>query len=378
MKRIAILGSTGSIGCNTLHILKHLKDSFRVVALAAKQNIDLLEEQAKAFHPELIAVFDEKKAMELQRRLPSITVLAGMEGLEAVASINSADMVVSAISGTMGLAPTVAAICAGHDVALANKEALVSGGSYVMDLVKKHGVNLIPVDSEHSALFQCLQGEEAQAVHRLILTASGGPFRSKTAEELSAVTVKEALNHPTWAMGPKVTVDSSTLMNKGLEVIEAHWLFNISVEKISVVIHPQSIIHSMVEFVDHSLLAQLGETTMLTPIQYALTYPKRVKGILKPFDITEHETLQFYKPDMRRFPCLALAFEAIKVGASLPCYMNAANEVLVQRFLDKKLSWKEIGNKLETLLERHHAHTVTSIDAIAAVDTLAREEASLV
>lgn len=376
MKKIAILGSTGSIGESSLKVVHHLKDHFRVVALAAKSNIDTLEAQAREFHPELIGVYEEKAALELMRRVPHIPVLSGMEGLKAVASFSNADFVISAMSGTAGLIPTIAAIEAGKDVGLANKEALVSGGAFVMSLVKKHGINLIPIDSEHSAIFQCLNGENRNAVHRLILTSSGGPFRTLSSEQLFNVTVDQALHHPTWKMGAKVTIDSSTLMNKGLEVIEARWLFDMPLEKINVVIHPQSIIHSMVEFEDNAVMAQMGEPKMIVPIQYAMTYPERLPGLLQPFDFIKNGTLQFFIPDTDRFRCLRLAYDAAKVGGTLPGYMNAANEVLVHRFLNRNISWQDIAHKLEDLMSRHQIAAISSVDDILDADSLARKEAA--
>lgn len=375
MKIITILGSTGSIGCNALAVARHLPAQFCVKALAAKSNIDLLEKQAREFHPELVAVYDKGKALELQRRLPHIEVVGGMEGLEAAASFASVSLVVSAIAGTLGLTPTVAAIRAGKDIALANKEALISGGALVMALVKEKGISLIPIDSEHSALFQCLKGEPPQRVRRLILTASGGPFRSFTAEQLAAATVDQALCHPTWKMGPKITVDCSTLMNKGLEVIEAHWLFNVPLSQIEVVIHPQSLIHSMVEFIDGSMIAQINETDMRVPIQYAMTYPERHPGLIKPFDFTKHSSLTFSPPDMQKFSCLRLAYQAIQKGGSLPCYMNAANEVLVERCLKKEIAWIEISQILEALMERHSIIPADALETILAIDAEARRDA---
>lgn len=375
MKRIAILGSTGSIGESTLRVVRHLGDRFRITALAARGNIELLEAQAREFNPTLIAVYDESKACELKKRVPHIEVVAGIDGLKAVAAHHEADFVVSAMSGTAGLIPTVAAIEAGKELGLANKEALVSGGSLVMTLAKKRGVKILPIDSEHSALFQCLEGQSKSAVRRLVITASGGPFRTYSAEQLSTITPEQALRHPTWAMGAKVTIDSSTLMNKGLEVIEAHWLFGIPLEQIDVVVHPQSIIHSMVEFVDNSLLAQMGETSMIVPIQYALTYPERLPGILKPFDFVKYSTLQFMVPDTDRFRCLRLAYDAIRIGGTLPCYMNAANEVLVHHFLNKKISWLEIAQRLEALMLKHQVRPVNSIDDVVDIDIQARREA---
>lgn len=377
MKRIAVLGSTGSIGKNTLKVAEHLgKDKIQVTVLAAKENIDLLEQQAHAFHPKLIAVYNKDKARELQQRLPGFQVVGGMEGLQAAASYSEVELVISAIAGTLGLEPTVAAIKAGKNVGLANKEALVSGGALVMQLVKEHGITLIPIDSEHSALFQCLKGEPTRSVDRLLITASGGPFREFSSAQLDTVSIDQALKHPNFRMGPKVTIDSSTLMNKGLEMIEAHWLFGVPLSNIEVVIHPQQIIHSMVEFVDGSILAQMCEPTMIVPIQYAMTYPDRAPGLMKRFDFLKNAALQFSLPDMQRFRCLALAYEAIKQGGSLPCYMNAANEVLVEKFLQGKISWKDIGRKLEALMTRHRVMPVRSIEEILATDRCAREEAS--
>lgn len=375
MKRIAILGSTGSIGTNAIKVAQHLGPDYQIVALAAKGNIDLLEQQAKQCQPEIIAVFEKAKACELQRRLPHMRVLGGIEGIEAVASYQNADMVISAMTGTIGLAPTISAIKAGKTLGLANKEALVSGGALVMALAKQHNVQILPIDSEHSAIFQCLNGEKRARAARLILTASGGPYRTYTHAQLKQVDVESALCHPNWKMGPKITIDCSTLMNKGLEVIEAHWLYDMPLEKIDVVIHPQSIIHSMVEFVDGSMMAQMSEPNMIVPIQYAMTYPERAPGLLPPFDFVKHGTLQFFAPDTDKFRCLGLAYQAIKAGGTLPCYMNAANEVLVQRFLDRQIAWSEIASKLENLMEQHASVKILSIDDIFETDKRARMEA---
>lgn len=377
MKHIAIIGSTGSIGTSTLQVARHLgPQKISVKALAAYSNIDLLEQQAKEFAVDVVAVFDKTKAVELAKRLPGIKVLGGLEGIEEVAAWHSVDFVVSAFTGTLGLRPTLAAIHAGKNVGLANKESLVSAGALVMRKVAENNITLIPIDSEHSALFQCLAGENPKTVSKMILTASGGPFREWSSTQLSAVTVDEALNHPTWKMGPKITIDSSTLMNKGLEVIEAHWLYAMPYDRIEVVIHPQSIIHSMVEYVDGSMLAQMSQPTMLVPIQYALTYPERNPGIIPPYDFAKYNSLQFYKPDFDKFRCLALAFEAIRRGRSLPCFMNAANEVLVGRFLEGKIGWNDIGNKLDELLERHSLTAAETLDEILEVDEEARRAAA--
>lgn len=376
MKNIALLGSTGSVGTSTLQVARHLKGEVKVVALAAKGNTDLLERQVREFSPGCVAVFDQEKARELQKRVPHTPVLVGMEGLEAVACYREADLVVSAIAGTAGLRPTIAAIQAGKHIALANKEVLVSAGALVTSLAREKGVELIPVDSEHSAIFQCLKGSAKGEIRRLILTSSGGPFREWKQEQLQSVTVEKALSHPTWKMGPKVTIDSSTLMNKGLEVIEAYWLFGVPVTDIQVVIHPQSVIHSLLEFIDGSILAQMSEPSMTIPIQYALTHPRRLEGEMKPFDFMKHSTLQFFEPDAHKFRCLGLAYEALRQGGSLPGYMNAANEVLVGRFLNRQLSWDGIAIQLERLMERHCRREVSNLQEILAIDEEARREAS--
>ena len=378
MKNLAILGSTGSIGKNCLAVARHLgPDAVRITALAAKENIQLLEEQAREFHPQIVAVYDLEQAHKLQARIPEIPVIGGMDGLQAVATHEKANLVISAISGSIGLAPTIAAIKAKKNIGFANKEVLVAGGEIVMALVRIHGIELIPIDSELTAIFQCLKGENAKGVQRLLITASGGPFRNYTAAELQGITVDHALNHPNYRMGPKVTIDSSTLMNKGLEMIEAHWLFQIPIEKIEVVVHPQQIIHSMVEFIDNSMLAQMCEPDMLVPIQYAITYPKRYNGTLKPFDFAKNHSLQFSLPDMNKFRCLKLAYDAIRSGGSYPCYMNAVNEELVYSFLNRKIAWSDIANRLEDRMSKHSMMPICSFQDILDVDQMARKEALL-
>lgn len=378
MKYLTILGSTGSIGKNCLKIAKHLgEESIKIVALAARSNIDLLEEQAREFHPELIAVYDLDQASKLQKKIPHIPVIGGMEGLEAVAVHKKTNFVISAMNGAIGLSPTIAAIRAGKNIGFANKEILVAGGEMVISLVRKHEVELIPIDSELTAIFQCLKDEDKRAVQRILITASGGPFRNYTMEQLRTVTVDHALNHPNYRMGPKVTIDSSTLMNKGLEMIEAHWLFQVPLEKIEVVVHPQQIIHGMVEFVDNSVLAHLSDPDMRVPIQYALTYPKRYTGSLSPFDFFKNHTLQFSAPDINKFRCLKLAYDAIRCGGSLPCYMNAVNEVLVHRFLNKEIAWTDIAFKLEDLMSRHAVASVASFEDVLSIDQMARQDAKL-
>lgn len=371
---ISLLGCTGSIGTSTLEVVRHHPDLFQIEALAARSNIDLLEQQAKAFSPSLIAVYDAEQAKILQNRLPHVPVLSGMDGLIAAASLPAASCVVAAMSGSLGLAPTAAAARAGKRIALANKEVLVCAGALITALARQHAATIIPVDSEHSAIFQCLNGELPQTLRRLILTASGGPFRGFSPEQLSSICVEEALRHPNWNMGQKITIDCSTLMNKGLEVIEAHWLFSLPHHAIEVVIHPQSIVHSMVEFCDGSIIAQMGMPTMLLPIQYALTFPERRTGFQAPFDFTKQHTLQFFPPT-EGFRCLSLAYDALKEGKSMPAYMNAANEVLVERFLAKQISWLEISSKLESAMLSHCATAVDTIEEILAVDAAARRDA---
>lgn len=376
-KRIAVLGSTGSIGTSTLKIARHLPEDLEVVALAAKSNVELLERQAREFKPKLIGVYEEGAARELRNRLPGVPVLAGMDGLKAVASFSGADYVMHAMSGSVGLVPAIAAIQARKQVGLANKETLVCAGELISSMARKYGVELIPVDSEHCALFQCLRGEKSKDVRRLILTASGGPFRNKTAKELEGVTVEEAMAHPNYRMGPKVTIDSSTLFNKGLEMIEARWFYDIDPSRIEAVIHPQQQIHSLVEFVDGSILAQMSEPDMLLPIQYALTYPERKPGMLAPYDFVKNGTLNFFPPD-DKFICLKLAIESLKAGKSYACFLNAANEVLVEKFLKGKISWIEIGAKLEKLISSHQPQNLLTLEAVLEVDGLAREKASVV
>lgn len=375
LRKVGILGSTGSIGESTLQVIRHLKDSFKITSLAACSNIDKLEEQAREFQPEIIGVYDREKANELKKRLPNCKIVSGSEGLKEAAAHSSADIVVSAIVGTAGLAPTIAAISSGKHIALANKEALVSGGNLVVKLAKEKNVSLLPVDSEHSAIFQCLHGQAQDSIGRIILTASGGPFLHYSKEQLKNISLKDALNHPNWKMGPKITVDCSTLMNKGLEMIEAHFLFGQPAKKIDVVIHPQSIIHSMVEFVDGSMKAQMSVPSMVIPIQYALTFPERMPGLIKPFDFIQHGRLEFVLPDLERFRCLRLAYISLEVGKSMPCYMNACNEVLVKRFLNGELHWSEIAEKLEQLMLKHEAFAIDSLDAVFEAERIAHIEA---
>lgn len=374
-KKISILGSTGSIGRSTLDVVRHLSKDIEVVALAARSKIEVLEAQVKEFHPQLVAVYDSSQAKELSRKIPHVRVVPGMEGLQEVAALASADIVVSAMSGSVGVLPTISALNQGKVVALANKEVLVCAGEYVMKLAREKGATILPVDSEHSALFQCLGSRGVGEVRRMVLTASGGPFLHVCDEKLESITVEQALNHPNWKMGPKVTVDSSTMMNKGLEVIEAHFLFGIPIEQIEVVIHPQSVIHSMVEWIDGSIIAQMSEPSMFIPIQYALTYPKRNEGSLPPFDFCKARQLEFLPVPLPKFVCLNLAFESLRRGGNAPCYLSAANEVLVERFIEGKISWIDIQKKLEKLFLRFSHEHPSNLETFFATEQLAREQA---
>lgn len=377
-KRIAVLGSTGSIGTSTLKVVRHLNKEMEIVALAAKSNIDLLEKQAREFHPKLLAVYDLNAAQALQKKLPDIPVLAGMEGLKSVAAFAQADFAMLAMTGSAGLLPAIAAIEAGKQIGLANKEVLVCAGELVHRLAREKKCKILPVDSEHNALFQCLRGEKKEQVRRLILTASGGPFLTKKLSQLSKITAKEALSHPNFRMGPKVTIDSSTLMNKGLEMIEARWLFDIEPGRIEAVIHPQQRIHSCVEYIDGSMLVQMSDPDMLLPIQYALTYPERKPGLLPPYDFAKNGTLTFFEPDKTKFRCLQLALDAMRAGQSYPCFLNAANEVVVERFLRHEISWVEIGEKLDKLMAAHQGQSALELEAILEVDRSARDLAKII
>jgi len=382
MKSISILGSTGSIGVNTLKVVEHLQDEFRVVALGAGGNVEVLADQIKQFQPELVAVKDEYCAEELEKRLSPFAsrlslpkIIIGEKGLIAVATHEQAETVVSATVGAVGFVPTLRAIEAGKRIALANKETLVMAGELMTRAAEKFGAEILPVDSEHNALHQCLRGETKVEVKRLILTASGGPFRTKSKAEIENATIEEALNHPNWKMGAKITIDSATLMNKGLEVIEAHWLFGFSADEISVIVHPQSVIHSMVELVDGSVIAQLGVTDMKHAIQYALTYPNRKESCLEPLDFTKVTNLQFEQPDLEKFPCLALAYRALRTGGTLPAVLNAANEISVQAFLDGKIRLSEIAQINETVMNSHEIKSANSLETILLADTWARGSA---
>lgn len=354
MKKIAILGSTGSIGTQTLEVVRENKE-IEVLGLAAGSNISLLEEQIREFKPRLAAVWDEEKAEDLRVRVADteVKIVSGMEGLIAVSVMEETEILVTAIVGMIGICPTIEAIKAGKDIALANKETLVTAGHIIMPLAREKQVSILPVDSEHSAIFQSLQGNEKKAVSKILLTASGGPFRGKTQEELLNVRVEDALKHPNWAMGRKITIDSSTMVNKGLEVIEAKWLFDVEVEQIQVVIQPQSIIHSMVEYTDGAVMAQLGTPDMKLPIQYALYYPERRYLPGERLDFWSLQKIDFEKPDMDTFYCLALAYEAGREGGSLPTVFNAANELAVRQFLNREIHYLEIMEIIEDCMRAH-------------------------
>ena len=376
MKRIVILGSTGSIGRNALWVAERFPDRLQVVGLGAGKNIDLLAEQVQRFRPRVIAVLTSELAGDLRRRLPPNTeILAGLSGYQQVAALPESELVLSAMVGAAGLMPTLAALRAGKDVALANKETLVMAGDLVTTEVRRHQVTLLPVDSEHSAIFQALTGHRRQDLRRIVLTASGGPFLHADPEELQRVTPALALAHPNWRMGPKVTIDSATLMNKGLEVIEARWLFDLDVSQIGVAIHPQSIVHSLVEYVDGSVIAQLGIPDMRVPIAYALTYPERLPLDLPPLDLLAVQTLTFLEPDRARFPCLGLAFAALKAGGTMPAALNAANEVAVEAFLAGRIPFLAIGAVVEETLGRHRSSPAVHVEVILSADRWAREEA---
>jgi 1-deoxy-D-xylulose-5-phosphate reductoisomerase len=378
-RTLAVLGATGSIGRSTLDVVRRHAGRFRVMVLAANRQTDLLLRQAREFSPRVLAVADPRAAAEVRARVRSWAqpprVLVGPEGVAQAAAWPGVDLVVSALVGTVGLLPTLAAIRAGHDVALANKESLVIAGELVMAAVRRHRVRLLPVDSEHAAVAQCLQGQAGVKVRRLLLTASGGPFASFSSERLQRVTAAQALRHPTWSMGPKVTVDSATLMNKGLEIIEAHHLFNVPYDRIEVVIHPQSLVHSMVEFVDGSVLAQLASPDMRLPIQTALTAPERIPSLIPPLVFHRAFGLQFGPPDLRRFPCLALAYRAGRAGGTQPAVMSAANEVAVRAFLDGACSFPGIPRLIKRVLARHRETGPATLARVLAADAWARRTA---
>jgi len=379
MKNLSILGSTGSIGKSTLDVVERNPDKFRVVGLAEGHDPKTLCDQIKKFKPLIVSVRDKEAVNELKKMGPvDCKIVAGIEGACEVASLKEADMTVSAIVGAIGLRPTMAAIEAGHNVALANKETLVAAGSVVMKRVAEKKVHLIPIDSEHSALFQSLLGHSHSDVKKLILTASGGSFRDYTPAQMKDVTVEKAFKHPNWNMGAKITIDSATMMNKGLEVIEARWLFNMPVEKIHALIHPQSVVHSMVEYVDGAIVAQMAVPDMRGPISYAISYPERVKRGAEFLDLTKIGNLTFFEPDLAKYPCLKLALDVAKEGESIPCVMNAANEVAVEAFLNRKIAFLDIAKVVERAISKHKKIVLSSLEEVLACDKegriLAREQ----
>lgn len=377
MKNITILGSTGSIGVSTLEIVSAHPNRFRVIAMTAGKNLELFARQIRQFTPRIAVVASPEDVPRLKDLCSGldVAILGGIEGLIAAATADEAEMVVAAIVGAAGLVPTAAAIRAGKDIALANKEILVTAGHIFMDLVAEFGVRLFPVDSEHSAIFQSIEGHRNEDIKKIILTASGGPFLDTPAAHLSAVTVQDALNHPNWNMGKKITIDSATMMNKGLEVIEARWLFNTPVEKIQVNIHPQSIIHSMVEYIDGCVIAQLGIPDMKAPIAYALAYPERIETGVMPLDLTVLSGLTFFNPDFTKFRCLELAYRAINSDESMPAVMNAANEIAVAEFLGGRIGFTRIAETIECTMNAHSAHPLRSIEEVLKADLWGRESA---
>ncbi len=379
MKAITLLGSTGSIGTQTLEIVAQYPDKFRLVGIAAGNNVELLAQQVRQFRPEIVAIANAAKFGELQEALAGLDyqphLVAGEAGLVEVAGYGDAESVVTGIVGCAGLLPTIAAIKAGKDIALANKETLIAGGPVVLPLVEKHQVKLLPADSEHSAIFQCLQGVPAGGLRRIILTASGGSFRDWPIEKLANVTIADALKHPNWSMGKKITIDSATLMNKGLEVIEAHYLFGVDYDNIDIVIHPQSIIHSLIEVQDTSVLAQLGWPDMRLPLLYALSWPERISTDWPQLDLVKSGDLTFREPDHEKYPCMGLAYAAGRAGGSMPAVLNAANEQVVALFLDEKVRFNDIPVLVEQVCDRHRADNklTPSLEDIIAADEWARQ-----
>ena len=380
MKRLAILGSTGSIGINTLDIVRQFPERFEIVGLTAGLNIRLLKQQILQFRPKLVSVLNHELSEALKRDLSRepVQIVHGVEGLIQVAAHPEVDHVVSAIVGAVGLIPTLSAIKTGKTIALANKESLVMAGKIVIEEAKRNHAQILPIDSEHSAIFQSLLGHRRQDIHRLILTASGGPFLNFPAERLQEVTVKEALNHPRWEMGKKITIDSASLMNKGLEVIEAHWLFDVPVEKIAIQIHPQSVVHSMVEYVDGAIVAQMGITDMRIPISYALSFPQRLPLTLPRLDLFQKGGLTFFPPDEDRYPCLKLAYQSIKIGETMPAILNAADEVAVNAFIEGSLKFTEIPLLVRRVMEEHDVRPVHTVEDVLRADHWARERSKAI
>jgi len=367
MKNITILGSTGSVGTQTLDVVRHHSDILKVKVLTCKNKIDLIQKQIKEFNPEIIAVMDKEKADELKNKV-DIPVLSGRAGLNKVACFDEAELVVNSLVGSVGLEPTIKAIQHNKDIALANKETLVVGGNLIMDKIKHHNVNMIPIDSEHCAIHQCLNGEKKEEIYRIIVTASGGPFKDYTKEQLEKVTVKDAMNHPTWNMGKKITIDSATLMNKGFEILEAYHLFGVELSRIKAVIHPQSIVHSMVEFVDGNLIAQIGITDMRIPIKYALTYPNRIDTCFPKLNLVKIDKLTFRLINKELFPCIKYAREAGEIGGSMPVILNGANEVAVEYFLKNKIKFLDIPKTIRVMMDNHKLIKNPDLDEILEQD----------
>jgi 1-deoxy-D-xylulose-5-phosphate reductoisomerase len=380
LKKISILGSTGSIGQSTLSVIEKFPERFTVVALAAGNNVELFEKQIRQFRPSIVSVMSDRSAADLKKRCGdlSVRIFSGVEGMIQVAAADEADITVSAIVGTAGLVPTMAAIRAGKDIALANKEVLVTAGELVMAECRSRGVRILPVDSEHSAIFQCLLAGASSDIRKLVLTASGGPFRAFVKKDLANVSPAQALKHPNWSMGRKITIDSATLMNKGLEVIEARWLFDITPGKIQVLVHPQSIVHSMVEYHDGAVVAQLGMPDMKGPIAYALSYPERLSDVSPALDLAKVGTLTFEEPDLDRFPCLAYAFDALNTGGSMPAVLSAANEVAVRYFLEEKIGYTDIARVIRTTMDVHTPSDIKTVEDALKADLWARHEAEKV
>ena len=373
MKNLSILGSTGSIGTQTLDIARNNPKEFKVIGLATNKNIELLKKQIIEFNPEAVAVMDEEKA-DLLKEDADINVYSGIDGIIKIATLNEADTVVNSLVGSIGVNPTIEAIKSKKNIALANKETLVVAGRIVMEEAKKNRVNLMPIDSEHNAIFQCLNGRDIKDVNKITITASGGPFRNYSKGQLENATVQDALKHPTWNMGNKITIDSATLMNKGFEVIEAHWLYGVAYENIEVVIHPQSIIHSLVEFKDNSTLAQLSLPNMKIPIQYALSHPKRLPLETKKLNLIEIKNLDFEKPNFDLFPCLKYAYDAGVLGGTMPAVLNAANEVAVHSFLNRKIKFNEISIIIKKLMDTHNVIKNPNLNKILEVDEKIKEK----
>ena len=375
MKKISLLGSTGSIGVNTLDVVERNPESFQILAMSAGSNVDLFAEQIRKFKPRVAALFDKQKISTLKERIVDLDVeiLSGEEGIFEVTTIPEVDVVVSGVVGKAGLLPAIEALKAGKNLALANKETLVIAGELVLKEAQKTGSTIIPIDSEHSAIFQALNGEKKERIKKIILTASGGPFRTFSLNEMENIKVKDALNHPNWEMGKKITIDSSTMMNKGLEYIEAKWLFGVETP-VEIIVHAQSIIHSMIEFVDTSIIAQLGIPDMRVPIAYALTYPDRFECNLPSLDLAKMENLTFEAPDFNRFPCLQLAVDAMEMGQTMPAVLNAANEIAVQAFLDELIPYKDIAELIRMVMHNHIPAKLNELQDVLDADQWAREE----